>query len=296
MKRERILGALIAGALVISTVAQDDHLQPPMSGSVTAAVPAEKSNIAETTPATDYQTPLTPRDFLKEYEEQMGLVALKTCEGLAQVSQVVGEDQIDPEQAEYLSGQRLELSMIRVQFLDSLHQNLDEKIQKETTQASDVLSSGDTLIVPPPDSSPDVSQAIVKYLELTPVQLVAIQAQIEKERGRVEPLVKRLSKNRRALIAATLKGRFDVRQVRELAAEQSWVEEQFIVANALLQAKVYKILMAEQQRKIYKMKTQTGGTDESTFPRVETRVLAPTQSPFLIGNIEKKSCAMRTRR
>ena len=109
----------------------------------------------------------------------------------------------------------------------------------------------------PPDSSPDVSQAIVKYLDLTPLQIAAVQAQNEKERGRVRPLVKRLAKIRRGLIAATLEGRFDVRQVLDLAAEQSRIQEQLIVANARLQAKAYKILTVEQERKLDGMRKET---------------------------------------
>ena len=188
MKRGRILGALGAGALMISALAQNDHLQPPTSGSVTATAPDETSIIASTPPS-ESQVLLMPRDRLKECGKQMALVPLKTCEELAQMIKAAREGHIGPEQSEYPSGQRLELSMIRLQFLDSLHQILDDKIQKETKQGSEVESSGDTLVVPPPDSSPDVSQAIVKYLDLTPVQIAAIQAQIEKERGRVRPPV-----------------------------------------------------------------------------------------------------------
>jgi len=264
MQRVHILGALIAGALVISSVAQDDHPQPPTSTSVTAIAAAETSNIAET-PATVSQLTSTPQDLLKEYEKQMALVSLKTCEELAQIAQAAREGRIDPEQAEYVSGRRLQLGMIRLQFLDTLHQILDDKIQKETQRGSEVQSAGDTLLVPPPDSSPDVSQEIVKYLELTPVQIAAIQAQIEKERGPVRPLVKRLAKNRRALIAATLKGHFDAGKVRDLAAEQSRIQEQLIVANARLQAKIYKILTVAQQRKIDEMRTQTAGLTKPPF-------------------------------
>jgi len=258
MKRGRILGALIVGALVISTVAQDNHLQPSTSGSVTVAAPAKTSNMVNT-PATAPPVPLTPRDLLEEYEKQIALASLKTCEELAQVAPVAREGQIGPEQAECASGQRLELGMIRLQFLDSMHQILDDKIQKETKPGPEVQSLGDTLVVSPPDSSPDLSQAIVKYLKLTPVQIAAIQSQIEEERGRVRPLVKRLTRNRQALTAATLKRRFDVRQVRDLAGELSRIQEQVIVANARLQVATYKILTVEQQRKLDGMRKETAG-------------------------------------
>src|SRR5882757_4199528 len=263
MKRGHILGVLVAGALVISAAAQDGQ-QPLTSQGMTATEPAKSLNIAETT-GSDAQVPMAPPDLLKEYEKQMAVVSLKTCAELAQIAQAAHEGQIGAEQAEYLSGQQLELGMIRLQFLDSLHQILDDKIQKETKQQSEVQSSGDTLVAPPPDSSPDVSQAIAKDLELTPVQIAAIQAQIEKERGRVRPLTERLADNRRALIAATLNGQFDVRRVRDLAAKQSRIQESLIVANARLQTDVYKILTVEQQRKLDGMRKETAGLTHPSF-------------------------------
>jgi Spy/CpxP family protein refolding chaperone len=263
MKRARILGAFVAGALVISAVAQDDQLSLA-NGSVTTTAPSGTPNIAET-PGTDSKVPMTPRDVLKEYEKQMAIVSLKACEELAQIARAAHEGQIGPEQAEYLSDQQLELGMIRLQFLNSLHQILDDKLQKEAKQQSAVQSSGDTLVVAAPDSSPDVSQAIVKDLELTPVQIAAIQTQIEKERGRVRPLAERLANNRRALIAATLKGQFDARQVRDLAAKQSRIQESLIVANARLQTEVYKILTVEQQQKLDGMRKVTAGLTHPSF-------------------------------
>ena len=264
MKRGRILGTLVASGLVISAVAQDNHLQSPPRPSVTAPATAQTPYITDT-PATDSQVSVMPRELLKEYEKQMVPVTLATCEELTQTAQAAGEGGFDLEQAEYLSGQRLELGMIRLQSLKTLHQIPDDKIQKETKQASEVQSSGGALVAPPPDSSPDVSEAIVKYLKLTPLQIATIQARIEKERGQVRPLLKRLAKNRRALIAAARKGRFDVRQVRDLATEKSRIEEQLIVANAHLQARVYKTLTLEQQRRIDDIRTETAGLTKPPF-------------------------------
>ena len=253
----------MAGALVISAVAQDGQ-QPPTSGTLRATAPAETSNMAER-PGNDSQGPMAPPDLLKEYEKQMAIVSLKTCAELAQIAQAAHEGLIGAEQAEYLSDQRLELGMIRLQFLDSLHRILDDKIQKETKQQSEVQNSGDTLVAPPPDSSPDLSQAIARDLGLTPVQIAAIQERIEKERGRVRPLAERLADNRRALIAATLKGHFDVRRVRDLATKQSRIQESLIVANARLQTEVYKILTVEQQRKLDGMRKETAGLTHPSF-------------------------------
>jgi len=121
---------------VISSVAQAGHLQPHTSGSTTTAVPTKTPNITET-PSIDSQAPLTPRNLLKEYEKQMVIVTQKTCEELVQIAEAVHNGQISSEQAEYLSGQRLELGLIRLQYLDTMHQILDTRIQKDTRPGSE---------------------------------------------------------------------------------------------------------------------------------------------------------------
>jgi len=144
--------------------------------------------------------------------------------------------------------------LMRFQWLST---GLDDQLQEETVPVSEVRVSGDTLVVPPPDSSPDVTTAIVKYLDLTPLQIAAIQAQIAVQRGQVQSLMEQLTNNRRELIATTLKGQFDIHRVRKLAAQQARILEPLVVANARLQTEIYKLLTVEQQRKLDEMRKQT---------------------------------------
>ena len=144
-------------------------------------------------------------------------------------------------------------------------QVLEDRTQKQTEQVSEVQLSGDTLVVPPPGAAPDVPTAIVEYLGLTPVQIVAIQAQIAKQRGQAQSLMKQLTNNRRELIATTLKGQFDIRQVRKLAARQARILEPLIIANARLQTEIYKLLTVEQQRKLDGIRKETAGLTHPSF-------------------------------
>ncbi len=144
-------------------------------------------------------------------------------------------------------------------------QVLGDRTQKQTEPVSEVQLSGDTLVVSPPDSSPDVPAAIVSYLDLTPLQIAAIQAQIAVQRGQVQSLMQQLTNNRWELIASTLKGRFDVRQVRKLAAQQARILEPLVVANARLQTEIYKILTVEQQRKLDEIRKETAGLTHPSF-------------------------------
>src|ERR1700681_2342317 len=144
------------------------------------------------------------------------------------------------------------------------HQMLDDQAENETEQVSEVQIAGETLVVLP-DASRDVPTAIVEYLDLTPVQIVAIQAQIAEQRGQAKSLMKQLTNNRRELFATTLKGQFDLRRVRKLAAQQARILEPLVVSNARLQTEIYKILTVEQQRKLDEMRKETAGLTPPSF-------------------------------
>ena len=154
---------------------------------------------------------------------------------------------------------------MRFQLLSTGHQMLNDQPQEETEPASEVKVSGDTLVVSPPASSPDVPAAIVSYLDLTPLQIAAIQAQIAVQRSQVQSLMQQLTNNRRELIATTLKGQFDIHRVRKLAAQQARILEPLVVANARLQTEIYKILTVEQQRKLDEMRKETAGLTGPSF-------------------------------
>jgi len=155
--------------------------------------------------------------------------------------------------------------LTRFQFLSTGNQMLNDQPQEETAPSSEVKVSGDTLVVSPPESTPDVPAAIVSYLELTPLQIAAIQAQIAVQREQVQSLMQQLTNNRRELIATTLKGQFDIRQVRKLAAQQARILEPLVVANARLQTEIYKTLTVEQQRKLDEMRKETAGLAGPSF-------------------------------
>jgi len=216
------IGILGTGALVISALGQNSlALQAPAIESVLVTVSPDKSSIAA----------------IREAE-----VALQPGPGcLLRVSEPCAS------------------GLMRFQLLSTGRQMLDDQLQEETEPVSEVQVSGDTLVVSPPDSSPDMPTDIVKYLDLTPLQVAAIQAQIAVQRGQVQSLMEQLTNNRWELIATTLKGQFDIHRVRKLAAQQARILEPLVVANARLQAEIYKILTVEQQRKLDEMRKETAG-------------------------------------
>ena len=115
--------------------------------------------------------------------------------------------------------------------------------------------SGSAFVIPPVVCSPDIPNQLVDYLQLTPLEIQALQAQ--EQCKQVQPLVERLEKSRSKLLAMKLNGKVDDREVQALAAEQSQIIKQMIVANSQLETKLYNTLTSEQQRKVDGLLRQT---------------------------------------
>ena len=95
------------------------------------------------------------------------------------------------------------------------------------------------------------------YLQLTPLELQALQAKVTEQCKQVQPLVERLEKSRSKLLAMKLNGKVDDKEVQALAAEQSQIIKQMIVANSQLETKLYNTLTSEQQQKVDGLLRQT---------------------------------------
>jgi hypothetical protein len=221
----RILGT---GALVISAFGQTGvGLQAPAINSVLGTVSPDKSSITA----------------ILETE-----VALQPGPGcLLRASEP------------YASG------FMRFRFLSTAHQMLDDQPQEETEPVSEVQVSGDTLVVSTPDSSPDVPAAIAKYLDLTPLKIAAIQAQIAVQRVQVQSLMEQLTNNRWELIATTLKGQFAIHRVRKLAAQQAPSWSHLWSRTPACRPKSTQSSRFEQQRKLDETRTEAAGMTHPSF-------------------------------
>lgn len=243
MKVALITLILVAGAIAPLARAQADSPKPPTDGVI--VIEPDKPS-----------TPNSSQDPLDVYQEQMAQVTVETYAELAQIAQAVTAGQISGEQAEYLTRRSYEVGIIRLQFLDNLYQIAEIKRTKGHTpekpdeQIPTVQTSDDTIVVAPPASSPDIPESVANYLELTPAQIAAIQARVIEERKQIQPLLQRLSQNRKALTAATHAEQSSKTQIRKLAVEQSHILEQLIISNSRLQRDVYGMLSVEQRKKL----------------------------------------------
>jgi Spy/CpxP family protein refolding chaperone len=249
MKLRWISGTLMAGILTLSAMAQADHPQLPDIGGTTAT---ESSNDSAVTPNSTPQ----PADSLNAYDQQMAIVTVQTYTELAQIAEALNSGQISSERAEYLTRRSFEVGVVRLQFLDTLHQIAEAKMSREGApekpeqQTSQIEESGETLVVAPPAFSPKIPESVVKYLELTPSEIVIIQARVAQERREIQPFIQQLMEHKKEIVIATHAKQPSNGRIRKLAVEQSHILERLIVANSRLQGDIYRFLTAEQRQKL----------------------------------------------
>jgi len=256
VKSQWIIGFLLTCALAVSASAQEN------SGARSAEGPianfAQQNLGGATSPATQLQAPPGLQDagtYPGQLEEVLGAMSAE----LAVIAQAAREGKISRDQAEYLSLERYYVALTRFQLLRMLYQPPEQSNpQQSYTQANTVPQiSGGALFIPPVTCSPDIPPQIVDYLQLTPVEIQGLQAQVSEECNQVQPLVERLEKSRRKLMSMKLDGKAGDKEVQAVAAEQSQIIKQLIVMNSQLETKLYTMLTKEQQRKVNGLLRQT---------------------------------------
>jgi Spy/CpxP family protein refolding chaperone len=237
VKSRWIIGLLMTCVLAISAGAQENGGAQPAEGTAS--------------PATQLQAPAGLQDG-KTYPEQLEAVLEAMTAELGEIAQAAREGKISRAQAEYLSLERYYVALTRFQFLRTLYQDTPQGNQAQSyaqaNPAPQIPSA--SVILPPRTCSPDIPGQLVSYLELSPQQVEAIQAQVTGQCEQVQPLMERLEESRRKEISIKLSGKFDVQEAQALAAEQSGIIKQLIVANSQLETKLYSMLTSEQQRKV----------------------------------------------
>ena len=262
MKLQWSIGFLLTCALAISANAQESSGVQSAEGPI--ANFAQQNSGSATSHATQLQAPAGSQDagtYQDRLEEVVGTMSAE----LAEIAQASREGKISRDQAEYLSLERYYVALSRFQLLRTLYQPSQESTPSQSyAQANSAPQvSGSSFAIPPVVCSPDIPNQLVDYLQLTPLEMQALEAQVTEQCKQVQPLVDRLEKSRSKLLAMKLNGKVDDREVQALAAEQSQIIKQMIVANSQLETKLYSTLTREQQRKVDGLLRQTltsGGT------------------------------------
>ncbi len=265
MKSQWIIGFLLTCALAVPANSQRNSGVPSAEGP--SASSAQQNSGDATNPATQLQAPAGSQDadsYPDRLEEVLGAMSAE----LSEIARAAREGKINRDQAEYLSLERYYVALTRFQLLRMLYQpppDSDPPQSYVQANASPQIP-GSTFVIPPVTCSPNIPPQIVDYLQLTPVEIQRLQAQVSEECSQVQPLVDRLERSRRKLMEMKLDGKAGDKEVQAVAAEQSQIVKRLIVMNSQLETRLYSMLTKEQQRKADDLLRQTLDSVEKLPP------------------------------
>jgi hypothetical protein len=262
MKSQGIIAFILVCLLAISAGAQAHGAAQPAEGPI-AQLAQQASGETESPSAA-----LVAEQDAGTYPERLEAVVAAMSAELNEIAQAARERKISRDQAEYLSLERYYVALTRFQLLRAMYTTPQAPQESNPAQSypqanTPAQMSAGTLVIPQVTCSPDIPRQLIDYLELTPVEIQALEAQVTEECKQVKPLVEKLENSRRKLMAMKLDGKADDQQVQRNAAQQSQIMTQLIVMNSQLEAKLYSMLTTEQQRKVDGLLRQSLSSQEN---------------------------------
>jgi hypothetical protein len=246
-----VLVLLSMGTIPGSLFAKDKtvpyDLQPP-------AVNIKRSGeqLPEIVLAVKPVVPRGPKELIEGYEGEMEAVAGRFASELASISHAAEQNQVSSQQAEQISKERYQVAIMQFQLLVALRANLEREIDRaqEIAQRDSHPRPEDvSAVVELPFSSLQLNPALIRYLRLTSSQATEIQEVMSRERQNIDPMMAELKTTGQELFLANQ--RYSNRkEVRALAASQAAILSRLILANSMMQAKIFALLDGEQRKKL----------------------------------------------
>jgi LTXXQ motif family protein len=209
--------------------------------------------------------PNDPKQVLQDYDSLMIALTQKFSATLATIAEAAKRAELSSEQAREISAEQYQVTHMQFELL-SLWRGIEERdlaripdveAKPDATQESEVVT------VALPFSSLQLNPSLATYLSLTSSQVEAIQQVMMREQHSLEPLMTTLRTAREKLLAIGSE-HVNEKQVKALADTEANLLARLIVANARMQSQIYKILSAEQQKKLSDLeRTRSAVTSDS---------------------------------
>jgi hypothetical protein len=131
-------------------------IEPPRLEKILSNTTSQSNGELTSAVATKPEIPLGPLDALKEYENEMTVVAQRMSADMANISQAQQANQITREQAEYLIQERYQVAMMQFQTLSALHDALGRDVAQAAAVAKhpDTAAESDAAVAVEPPFSP----------------------------------------------------------------------------------------------------------------------------------------------
>jgi len=224
-----------------------DEVQPPELAVIASNTRGE---ILTSVLAVPSAIPRGPDDRLREYELGMATIAQQFSLQLRNIVQGVGSGQLRREQGEQLTGEQYQIARMQFELLSALHSMLQQDLARATVVNHEPAPESEIVVVALPFSSLELSPSLAEYLELSADQVNAIQHLMSDERRNVEPLIAQMRANKAKLLVATAGRQTNEGAIKALADAQATMLTKLILANSRMQARIYKLLSREQQKKL----------------------------------------------
>jgi hypothetical protein len=199
------------------------------------------------------------QEVLQGYDADMSGITQQFSATVATITGTVENGRLSCEGGEAIAGEQYQMARMQFEKLNAWRDiSSSDLARTEASQTSSKQSQNSGIVlVALPFSSLELDPALAEYLGLSSGQIRAIQDLMWRERRNLEPLMNQLRLGRvklvaatDQLVAATDRGRASEQQLQILARAQAEMLSKLIVENARLQARIYKLLTADQRRKV----------------------------------------------
>jgi hypothetical protein len=215
-------------------------------------------------PLTDVLTvpsavPRGPKEVVQDYEAEMSEVTQRFSASLAAVAQAVQSGRLSSEDGQKIAADQYQMAQMQFELLstwrDMVAQDLSAYANAQSKAAS--KQGNDIVTVALPFSSLELNASLAEYLNLNQQQVQRIQQLMSEERRNLQPLMAQLQTVRQKLAVATGANERSEKEIKALATTEACLLSKLIVANSHMQARLYKLLTPEQQKKLDDFKRNT---------------------------------------
>jgi len=247
-----VIAIIVPSVPAYSAVQRTDEVQAAALGD--GAITAQESDALKDTLAIPSAVPRGPQDVLRDYEAGMSSLSEQFSAKLGVLVQAVEKGELSRDQGENISAEQYQAARMQFELLSALHAMLQADVahaaiappQPQPTAAK----PSEIVVVPLPFSSLELSPALTEYLNLSSAQVRAIEQLMSEEHRNLKPLMDDMQATRAKLLAASGQRATNQKEIKTLAAAQAGMLTKLIVANSRTQARLFKLLTAEQQKKL----------------------------------------------
>lgn len=259
MKNKLVVAMILFVSITPALSARDGANDKNAQRSVTQLSVSDVDNSPLSAQPISPAVPSQQKQTANDYEAAMLAVTQRFSATLAAIAEAVQQGKLGNEQAEEISAEQYQLAQMQFQLLslwreieaEDMPRTPDSQTKPATDQKNEIV------MVALPFSSFQLNPSLADYLNLTPKQAAAIKQVMAHERQSLQPVMTQMRITREKLLAIG-NGQKDEKEVKSLAQVEAALLARLIVANARMQSKIYKILSADQQRKLSDLERTQG--------------------------------------